>query len=87
MIEVVVSGFKSFRMVNLTSKTNNVAEGPKVYEDAELEALLDQDTCQTEEEQYDGKCFEWNIRFRSFTINAQFLTKNGGNLIIHLIMC
>ena len=28
---------------------------PKVYEDAELEALLDQDSCQTQEEQYNGK--------------------------------
>ena len=27
---------------------------PKVYEDEELEVLLDQDLCQTQEEQYDG---------------------------------
>ena len=26
-----------------------------------------------------------DIRFRSFTINVQFLIKNGGNLFIHLI--
>ena len=31
---------------------------PKVYEDAELEALLDQDSCQTQEEQYYGQYFE-----------------------------
>ena len=31
---------------------------PKVYEDAELEALLDQDSCQMQEEQYDGQYFE-----------------------------
>ena len=31
---------------------------PKVYEDAELEELLDQDSCQTQEEQYDGQYFE-----------------------------
>ena len=31
---------------------------PKVYEEAELEALLDQDSCQTQEEQYDGQYFE-----------------------------
>ena len=31
---------------------------PKVYEDAKLEALLDQDSCQTQEEQYDGQYFE-----------------------------
>ena len=28
---------------------------PKVYEDAELEALLDQDSCPTQEKQYDGQ--------------------------------
>ena len=31
---------------------------PKVYEDAELDALLDQDSCQTQEEQCDGQYFE-----------------------------
>ena len=31
---------------------------PKVYEDAELEVLLDQVSCQTQEEQYDGQYFE-----------------------------
>ena len=30
----------------------------KVDEDAELDALLDQDSCQMQEEQYDGQCFE-----------------------------
>ena len=49
MREVVVSDFKSLRTVNLTSKTKNVAEG-RVYEGAELETLLDQDSCQTLEE-------------------------------------
>ena len=31
---------------------------PEVYEDAELEALFDQDSCQTQEEQYDGQYFK-----------------------------
>ena len=31
---------------------------PKVYEDAELKALLDQDSWQTQEEQYDGQYFK-----------------------------
>ena len=31
---------------------------PKVYEVTELEVLLDQDSCQTQEEQYDGQYFE-----------------------------
>ena len=30
----------------------------KVYEDAKLEALFDQDSCQTQDEQYDGQYFE-----------------------------
>ena len=30
----------------------------KMYEDAELEGLLDQDSCQTQEEQYGGRYFE-----------------------------
>ena len=30
----------------------------KVYEDTELEALLYQDSCQTQEEQYDGQYFQ-----------------------------
>ena len=34
------------------------SERPKVYEDVELEALLDQDSCQTQEEQYDGQYLE-----------------------------
>ena len=54
----VVSGFKSLGTVNLTSKTKNAAEGRKKYDDAELEALLDQHSCQTQEEQYDGQYFE-----------------------------
>jgi len=52
MREVVVSGFKSLRTVNLTSKTKNVAEGRKCSEDAELEALLDKDSCQTQKRTY-----------------------------------
>ena len=31
---------------------------PKVYEDAELEALLDHDSYQTQEEQYDCQYFK-----------------------------
>ena len=46
-----MSGFKSLKTVNLTSKTKNVAEGRKwTNEDAELEALLDEDSCQKQKE-------------------------------------
>ena len=50
MKEVAVGGFKTFRTVNLRSKTKNVAEGRKCTKThAELESLLDEDSCQTEE--------------------------------------
>ena len=44
MKEIVVSGLRSGR--------------PKEYEEVELEALLDEDSCQTQKEQYDGQYFE-----------------------------
>ena len=49
MREVIVSGSKSYK----------VRSGrPKVYENAELEALLDQDSFQTQAKQYDGQYSE-----------------------------
>ena len=57
MREVVASGFKTLRTVHLTSKTKNIGR-PEVYEDAEMEALLEKDSCQTQEEQNDGQYFE-----------------------------
>jgi len=47
--EVVVSGFKSLRTVKFV-KDKERSGRPKVYEDAELEALLDEDSCQTQKE-------------------------------------
>jgi len=47
--EVVVSDFKSLRTINLMSKTKYSGR-PKVYEDAELKALLNEDSCQTQKE-------------------------------------
>jgi len=44
----VVSGFNASRTVILTSKTGGGRE--KVFEDTELEALLEQDSCQNQEE-------------------------------------
>ena len=35
-----------------------------------LQKFKNGDSCQTQEEQYDGQYFEENIRFRSFIINA-----------------
>jgi len=46
--ERVVSGFNASRTVILTSKTGDGRE--KIFEDAELEALLEQDSCRNQEE-------------------------------------
>ena len=77
--------FQKFKNGEFYIKDKERRGRPKMYEDAELEALLDQDPCQTQEE-YDEQYFEYNIRFRSFTINAEFLIKNDGNLFVHLIL-
>ena len=49
MKERVVSGFNVSRTVILTSKTG-IAVEERNFEDAELEALLEQDSCQNQEE-------------------------------------
>ncbi|EGI59187.1 Mariner Mos1 transposase [Acromyrmex echinatior] len=41
--------FQKLRTVNLTSETERSGRS-KVYEDAELEALLNEDSCQTQKE-------------------------------------
>ena len=50
--------FQKFKDGEFDIKDNERSGRPKVYEDAELEALLNQDSCQTQEEQYDGQYFE-----------------------------
>ena len=50
--------FQKFKSGEFDIEHKERSGRPKVYEDAELEALLDQDSCQTQEEQYDGKYFE-----------------------------
>ena len=50
MREVVVSGFKSLRTGEFDVEDKERSGKPKVYEDAELEALLDEDSCQTQKE-------------------------------------
>ena len=50
--------FQKFKNGEFDIEDNERSGRPKVYEDAELEALLDQDSCQTQEEQYDGQYFE-----------------------------
>jgi len=44
-----VSGFNASRTVILTSKTGIAVEERRIFEDAELEALLEQDSCQNQE--------------------------------------
>ena len=51
-------GFQKFMNGEFNIEVKELSERPNVYEDAELEALLDQDSCQTQEEQRDGQYFE-----------------------------
>ena len=50
--------YQKFKNGEFDIKDKERSGMPKLYEDAELEALLDQDSCQTQEEQYDGQYFE-----------------------------
>ena len=50
--------FQKFKNGKFDIEDEDSSERPKVYEDSELEALLDQDSCQTQEEQYDGQYLE-----------------------------
>ena len=56
-----------------------------MYKDTELEALLDQDSCQTQEELVRTLEVTQQTISHRLIINDQFLMKNGGNLFIHLI--
>ena len=50
--------FQKFKYGEFDIENKERRRRPKVYKDTELEALLDQDSCQTQEEQYDGHNFE-----------------------------
>ena len=50
--------FQKFKKDEFDIEDKERSGRPIVYKDAELEALLDQDSCQTHEEQYDGQYFE-----------------------------
>ena len=50
--------FQKFKNGEFDIEDRERSGRPKVYEDAELEALLDQNSCQTQEEQHDGQYFE-----------------------------
>ena len=50
--------FQKFKNGESDIEDKECSGRPKVYEDVELEALLDQDSCKTQEEQYDGQYFE-----------------------------
>ena len=47
--------FQKFKNGEFDIKDKECSGRPKVYEDAELKALLDQDRCQTQKEQFDGQ--------------------------------
>ena len=48
--KIVNTGLDGSKVMILTRRIRNVKEGHKRFEDAELEELLDQDSCQTQEE-------------------------------------
>ena len=50
--------FQKFKNGEFEIEDKERSGRPKVYEDAELEALLDQDSCQTQEEEIDGQYVE-----------------------------
>ena len=50
--------FQKFKNGEFDIEDKERSGRPKVYEDVELEALLDQDSCHTHEEQKDGQYFE-----------------------------
>ena len=50
--------FQKFKNGKFDVEDKKRSGRPKVHEDAESEALLDQDSCQTQEEQYNGQYFE-----------------------------
>ena len=56
---------------------------PKVYEDAELEALLNQDSCHMQEELACTLGVTQQAISRRLILNAKFLIKNGANLFEH----
>ena len=50
--------FQKFKNGEFDIEDKERRERPKVYEDAEVEALLGHDSCQTQEELNDGQYFE-----------------------------
>ena len=50
--------FQKFNNDEFNIEDKERSRRPKVYENAELETLLDQDSCQTQEKQYDGQYSE-----------------------------
>ena len=50
--------FQKFKNGESDIEDKERSGGSKVYEDVELKALLDQDSCQTQEKQYDRQYFD-----------------------------
>ena len=50
--------FQKFKNGEFDIEDKERSRRPKVYEDAKVEAFLDQDSCQTQQEQYDRQYFK-----------------------------
>ena len=78
--------FQMFKIGEFDIEDNERSGRPTVYEDAELEALLDQDSCQTQEELARTLGANQQAISHRLIINDQFLIKNNSrNLFVHLI--
>ena len=80
--------FQKFKNGEFDIEDKERSGRPKVYEDTELGALLDQDSRQMQEELACTSTLgvtQQAISHR-LIINAQFLIKSGGNLFVHLIL-
>ena len=78
--------FKNFKNGELDIKDKERSRRPKIYEDAELEALLDQDSCQTQEGLTRTLGVTQQAISHRLIVNAPFFIKNGGNLFVQLII-
>ena len=77
--------FQKFKNGEFDIEDKERSGRPKVYEDVELKALLNQDSCQTQQELSRTSGVTQQAISLRLIINAQFFIKNSGNLFVHLI--
>ena len=73
--------FQEFKNGEFDIEDKKRSGRPKVYEEAELEALLDQDSCQTQEVQYDGRYLRIKHKVPFFHNTRPIFSKTRRKLI------